>query len=224
VVNPKHPTFPPTTAENTTPEYATMDTNEGQIVLELDANKAPCAVNSFVSLAKQGFYDNTTCHRLLDETEQNLVYAVLQCGDPTGSGRGGPGYKFADENLDGAVYSQGVVAMANTGPNTNGSQFFMMFKKSDFDPAYTPFAHILAGMDVLQKVAAGGTEANPATQQNDAPKTKMTITKVTISNTPPAGVSTAEPTSYPTPKPTPTPKETGKEKTGTPTPSSTSTP
>jgi peptidyl-prolyl cis-trans isomerase B (cyclophilin B) len=226
-VNPKHPTFPPSVAENTAPAYATLDTSEGQIVWELDAAKAPCSVNSFVSLANQHFYDNTICHRLLNDSEQNLTYATLQCGDPTGTGKGGPGYKFADENLDGAIYTQGLVAMANAGPNTNGSQFFMMFKKSDFDPSYTPFAHILTGMDVLEKIAAGGAAQNPVTQQNDKPNITLTIKTVTISNTPPKGVSTAEPTSYPTPSPTPTKAAKGSKSstaTPTPTPTPTSTP
>jgi peptidyl-prolyl cis-trans isomerase B (cyclophilin B) len=177
--------LPPSTAENTRPWYVTMVTNHGTIKLELDAAAAPCTVNSFVSLAKQGYYDDTPCHRLLDATEQNMTYAVLQCGDPSGTGTGGPGYSFADENLAGAKYLKGVVAMANAGPNTNGSQFFMMFKDSDFAPNYTPFGHILYGVDVIAEIAKGGTELNPATNANDVPKTKTTIVKVTVSTTKP---------------------------------------
>ncbi|HEX3829568.1 MAG TPA: peptidylprolyl isomerase [Sporichthyaceae bacterium] len=222
-IDPKHPTFPPTTAENTTPAYATLDTTEGQIVMELDAKLAPCSVNSFVSLAKQGFYDNTPCHRLVDESQAGATYGILQCGDPTGTGRGNPGYKFADEALDGAKYPRGEVAMANSGPNTNGSQFFMMFKDSDFEASYSPFGHILAGMDVLEKVAAGGTTTNPLSQQNDAPKTKITITKVTISPTRPPGVPTALPSSTPTPT-TKTKAASTPSNTPTPTPTPTSTP
>jgi peptidyl-prolyl cis-trans isomerase B (cyclophilin B) len=103
--------------------YATLQTNRGTIVVQLDAESAPCAVNSFASLTDQGHHDDTPCHRLLDVSDQNLTYATLQCGDPTGTGRGEPGYKFADENLTHAVYETGVVAMANSGPDTNGSQF-----------------------------------------------------------------------------------------------------
>ncbi len=220
-VDPKHPTFPPTTAENTTPQYATLDTSEGQIVWELDAAKAPCAVNSFISLAKQGYYDNTPCHRLVDETQAGANYGILQCGDPTGSGKGNPGYKFADESLDGAKYPRGEVAMANSGVNTNGSQFFMMFKDSDFEASYTPFGHILAGIDVLEKVAAGGTTSNPLSGQDDAPKTKISITKVTISPTRPPGVPTALPSATPTPT---TKSKTGSTPSSTPTPTPTSTP
>jgi peptidyl-prolyl cis-trans isomerase B (cyclophilin B) len=184
---------PPELAENTTAQYVTMTTDHGTIQLELDAKSAPCTVNSFVFLAQHGYYDNTTCHRLLDTSADSLTYAVLQCGDPTGTGQGGPGYKFADEALTGARYAKGVIAMANAGPNTNGSQFFMMFKDSSFDPNYTPFGHILSGVDVIEKIAKGGTQLNPQTQQNDVPKTKTTIIKVTISSTPPK-VSTAKPT------------------------------
>jgi peptidyl-prolyl cis-trans isomerase B (cyclophilin B) len=110
--------------------------------------------------------------------------------------------------------------MANSGANTNGSQFFMMFKDSDFEASYTPFGHILAGMDVLEKVAAGGTTTNPLTQQNDSPKTKITITKVTISSTRPAGVPTALPSATPTPT---TKSKAGKTPSSTPTPTPTPT-
>jgi peptidyl-prolyl cis-trans isomerase B (cyclophilin B) len=194
---------PPELTENTTPQYVTMTTDHGTIELELDAKSAPCTVNSFVFLAQHGYFDKTTCHRLLDTAADSLTYAVLQCGDPTGTGQGGPGYKFADEALSGARYAKGVIAMANAGPNTNGSQFFMMFKDSSFDPNYTPFGHILSGVDVIEKIAKGGTELNPQTQQNDVPKTKTTITKVTISSTPPKG-TTAKPTPSSSAKPTST--------------------
>jgi peptidyl-prolyl cis-trans isomerase B (cyclophilin B) len=177
--------LPPAAAENTHPWYVTMVTNHGTIKLELDAAGAPCTVNSFVSLIKQGYYDNTPCHRLLDVTVGTKSDAVLQCGDPSGTGSGGPGYSFADENLTGAKYLKGVLAMANAGANTNGSQFFMMFKDSAFPPNYTPFGHILSGVQVLTEIAKGGTEVNPVTQENSVPKTKTTIVKVTVSSTKP---------------------------------------
>jgi peptidyl-prolyl cis-trans isomerase B (cyclophilin B) len=179
----KTPSLPAARVGNTGPVYATITTDHGSIVMKLDAKSAPCTVNSFVSLARQGFYDNTFCHRLLDQAEQGLTYGVLQCGDPTGAGGGGPGYTFPDENLARATYGKGMVAMANSGPNTNGSQFFMMFKNSSFDPSYTPFAKILSGLDVLNRIAKDGSTLNPATGQNDAPKTRLTITKVSISDT-----------------------------------------
>jgi peptidyl-prolyl cis-trans isomerase B (cyclophilin B) len=172
---------PPANAETGKPWYATMVTNHGTIVLALDASAAPCTVNSFVSLASQGYYDNTPCHRLIDLSAHNSTFGALQCGDPTGTGRGGPGYTFADENLAGARYAKGVIAMANRGPNTNGSQFFMMFKNSDFAPNYTPFGHIRSGMDVLEKIAAGGTDTTPLTPSSEVPRTKVTIEKITVS-------------------------------------------
>jgi peptidyl-prolyl cis-trans isomerase B (cyclophilin B) len=203
---------PPELAENTAPQYATMTTNHGTIALELDAKTAPCTVNSFVFLAQKGYFDNTSCHRLLDSSAEALTYAVLQCGDPTGTGRGGPGFKFADEALTGARYAKGVIAMANAGPNTNGSQFFMMFKDSSFDPSYTPFGKILSGVDVIEKIAKGGTELNPETQQNDTPKTKTTITKVTISSTRPTGTTDEGASAKPTPSSTAKPTTTSSAK------------
>jgi peptidyl-prolyl cis-trans isomerase B (cyclophilin B) len=174
-----HP--PPAKAAAGKPAFATIVTNQGTIVLELDAAAAPCTVNSFASLAKQGYYDNSPCHRLIDLSARNSTFGALQCGDPTGTGRGGPGYTFADENLAGARYAKGVVAMANRGPNTNGSQFFMMFKNSDFAPDYTPFGHIRSGAEVLEKIAAGGTNATPLTPESEVPKNKVTVEKVTVS-------------------------------------------
>ena len=114
-----------------TPDYkatyqTTIVTNRGTIVIDLANSKATCTVNSFVSLAKQSFFSNTKCHRLTTSG----IY-VLQCGDPTGTGEGGPGYAFGNENLTGAKYNAGTVAMANTGAaNSNGSQFFLVYKNS----------------------------------------------------------------------------------------------
>ncbi len=184
----------------------TMTMNKKPVVLELDRAAAPCTVNSFVHLATNEYYDKTPCHRLLDDAQAGLTYAVLQCGDPTGTGSGGPGYKFADENLSGAKYSKGVIAMANSGPNTNGSQFFMMFKDSDFSPDYIPFGKVLSGLDVLTDIAKGGKTTNSTTGAEDVPKTKTTIEKVTVE-----GVkSTARPTAKATDKPSETPSSTAK--------------
>jgi peptidyl-prolyl cis-trans isomerase B (cyclophilin B) len=140
-------------APNTGTYTATMVTNRGSIVLKLDAAKAPCTVNSFVYLASKKYFDATPCHRL---TTAGIF--VLQCGDPTGTGGGGPGYEFADENLAGAVYPAGTVAMANAGPGTNGSQFFLVYKNTTLAPNYTPFGTITSGLDVLAKVAAAGDD------------------------------------------------------------------
>ena len=104
-------------------------------------------------MASRGYYNLTHCHRL---TVQGIY--VLQCGDPTGTGSGGPGYEFNDENLAGATYPAGTVAMANAGPNTNGSQFFFTWKDTALPPDYTPFGTVIGGMNVLQKIAAAGDD------------------------------------------------------------------
>jgi len=147
------PLPPAEDVEDEQPFMATLTTSQGPIVLELDSAAAPCTVNSFVSLAQAGFFADTPCHRLLTGESTR----ILQCGDPTGTGTGGPGYEFADENLEGATYSRGTLAMANAGPGTNGSQFFLVFGDSTFPAAYTPFGTITTGLDVLDKVGAGGT-------------------------------------------------------------------
>jgi peptidyl-prolyl cis-trans isomerase B (cyclophilin B) len=138
---------------------ATLTTSQGPIVLELDSAAAPCTVNSFVSLAQAEFFADTPCHRLLTGESTR----ILQCGDPTGTGTGGPGYEFADENLEGAAYPRGTLAMANSGPGTNGSQFFLVFGDSTFPPNFTPFGTITAGLDVLETVGAGGTTGSAPT-------------------------------------------------------------
>lgn len=177
---------PPALADATGTYYATLTINKSPVVMELDAAAAPCTVNSFVHLAKAGYYDGTICHRELnndaDEKLGTLQAHVIQCGDPTGTGSGGPGYTFPDENLDGATYEKGVVAMANGGADTNGSQFFMMFDESGFPPNYIPFAKIISGIDVLTEIAKAGTKG----ANNDEPKTKISVSKVEISTTRPA--------------------------------------
>ncbi|HUR73053.1 MAG TPA: peptidylprolyl isomerase [Sporichthya sp.] len=194
---------PPSLANATGMYEATILINNKPVVMEMDAAKAPCAVNNFVYLAKAKYFDNTQCHRELNSTG---TY-VLQCGDPDATGRGGPGYTFPDENLEGATYEAGVVAMANAGANTNGSQFFMMFKDSEFQPDYVPFGKIISGLDVLTEIAKAGTKVGE-TGANDVPKNKVTINKVTITKEP--KVSTPAPTAKPTGKATSTPSATSK--------------
>jgi peptidyl-prolyl cis-trans isomerase B (cyclophilin B) len=128
-------------------------TSQGDITVKALTAAAPCTTNSFRFLIDHGYYNGTHCHRL---TTQRLW--VLQCGDPTGTGSGGPGYSFNDENLAGATYPAGTVAMANAGPNTNGSQFFFTWKDTKLRPDYTPFGVVTSGMDVLQKIAAAGED------------------------------------------------------------------
>jgi peptidyl-prolyl cis-trans isomerase B (cyclophilin B) len=153
---------------------ATVQTNRGTIVLDLANHQATCTVNSFIYLAGKNYFNNTPCHRLTTSG----IY-VLQCGDPTGTGRGGPGYKFADENLTGAKYTEGTVAMANAGPGTNGSQFFLVYGNSTLPPSYTPFGKIVKGLGIIQNVAKAGTD-NSNGNGDGHPKEKVTIKSVTI--------------------------------------------
>jgi peptidyl-prolyl cis-trans isomerase B (cyclophilin B) len=128
-------------------------TTQGVITVRMLTTAAPCTTYSFRFLASRGYFNWTHCHRL---TTQGIY--VLQCGDPTGTGAGGPGYEFNDENLTGATYPAGTVAMANAGPNTNGSQFFFTWKDTSLAPAYTPFGTVIGGLRVLQKIAAAGDD------------------------------------------------------------------
>ena len=148
---------PPSTADVATSGSTTsvLKTSVGDIRITMDRAKAPCAVHSFASLAQQGYFDQTSCHRL---TTQGIF--VLQCGDPTGTGSGGPGYSFADETTGQESYTKGVVAMANSGPDSNGSQFFLVYDDSTgLDPKYTVFGSMdAASVAVVAKVAAGGTD------------------------------------------------------------------
>jgi peptidyl-prolyl cis-trans isomerase B (cyclophilin B) len=127
----------------------TIATDKGAIVMELDPRLAPNTVNNFVGLARQGFYDNVTFHRVVPGF-------VIQGGDPEGSGRGGPGYRFDDEPVQGE-YTLGAVAMANAGPNTNGSQFFICIDDCTrkLDKAYNLFGYVTSGGDVTQNIRQG---------------------------------------------------------------------
>ena len=127
----------------------TVTTDRGTIVMNLDPQLAPNTVNNFVGLARQGYYDGLTFHRVVPEF-------VVQGGCPEGSGRGGPGYKFADEPVKGD-YTLGAVAMANSGPDTNGSQFFICIDdcRRKLDKAYNLFGYVIDGIDVAQKIQQG---------------------------------------------------------------------
>jgi cyclophilin family peptidyl-prolyl cis-trans isomerase len=131
-----------------------MSTDQGDLTLTLDRAKAPCAAASFTYLAAQKFYDGSPCHRLVNQES----FGVLQCGDPTGTGSGGPSYKYAEEVTDETTYPRGTIAMAKTSaPNTTGSQFFLCFVDTQLPPEYTVVGTVdEAGIAVLEKVAAGG--------------------------------------------------------------------
>ena len=152
-----------------------ITTNLGPIVIEMDRARTPCTVASFQHLATRKFFDQSRCHRLVTEG-----IFVLQCGDPSGTGRGGPDYHFTDENLAGARYTRGVVAMANAGPGTNGSQFFIIFRDSPLDPNYTPFGTVTAGLDVVDRVAAGGHD-NSSEGGGGVPRIPISIQTLTVS-------------------------------------------
>ena len=127
---------------------ATFETEKGNIVVELFAENAPKTVNNFVFLAREGFYDNTTFHRVITDF-------MAQAGDPTGTGRGGPGYRFADEFHPSLQHEgPGVLSMANSGPNTNGSQFFITFTSTPWlNNRHAVFGKITQGLDVLKNIS-----------------------------------------------------------------------
>ncbi|RJL33981.1 peptidylprolyl isomerase [Bailinhaonella thermotolerans] len=163
-----------------------LETTLGLVEVELYTKKAPCTVNSFVSLAKQKFFDGSKCHRLTEAAVVGL--GILQCGDPLAKadgsktdGEGGPGYKFKDENLAGATYPVGTLAMATVEPDTNGSQFFIVHAETPLDPLFTPFGKIVKGMEIIQEVAEAGadTSVNSPTEATP-PKKPIGIKKVTI--------------------------------------------
>jgi peptidyl-prolyl cis-trans isomerase B (cyclophilin B) len=179
---------PSVTIDNNAKYTFTLDTTCGAIPIALEAAKAPHTVNSFKFLADKGFFDHTKCHRLTTAG----IY-VLQCGDPTGTGSGGPGYTIPDENLTAksiskGVYPAGTVAMANQydassgqGKNTGGSQFFLVYRDSRLSPNYTPFGTVSAsGMRVLRKIAAAGAQAPDPTTGNTAPNATVVINKATV--------------------------------------------
>jgi peptidyl-prolyl cis-trans isomerase B (cyclophilin B) len=186
------PSMPSTTPDYKATYTATINTNLGKIGINLLNSKATCTVNSFVHLAQTNFFNSTQCWRV---SNSDGLY-MLQCGDPTAKasdklscssttlGDGGPGYSFDDENLTGATYKAGTVAMANGGANTNGSQFFLVFKDSTsaLSPAYTPFGTITSGLDILQNVAKAGTSCTLSVG-GGVPKEKIVINSVTIKKT-----------------------------------------
>ena len=181
--------LPPSTPPVDNPTSLTISTSAGDIPVTLEAAQAPCAVNSLVSLAEQGYFDGTTCHRLSTQG-----YFVLQCGDPTGTGRGGPGYTFPDELVaddprlqpcgdEGGTayctYNAGIVAMANAGPDTNGSQFFLVYGNSKFPPSYTVLGNMGAtGLKVVNQIAAKGIGAEGLGPGDGTPKEPVSITSV----------------------------------------------
>jgi peptidyl-prolyl cis-trans isomerase B (cyclophilin B) len=163
----------------------------GVVTVRLDAEKAPCTVESMSFLADEGYFDGTTCHRMT----ASAGLKVLQCGDPEGTGGGGPGYTIPDElptdlpegpaGPDGSpsvIYQRGVVAMANAGPNTGGSQFFLVYGDSTLPPNYAVFGTVdEAGLTVLDQIAAGGITPGQNGPEDGAPATPVTIDSAKVS-------------------------------------------
>jgi peptidyl-prolyl cis-trans isomerase B (cyclophilin B) len=177
----------------------TIALTQGTVTAKLDPSKAKCTVESFTYLAGKKFFDDTKCHRMLNNS-------LLQCGDPSGTGSGGPSYRFPDENNPPAnvpsadpsadpsaaadpnvLYPAGTIAMANSGVDTNGSQFFLVFKDTKLPPNYTVFGTIVGGMDVLTKIGADGTKpgADGAASTDGEPKTEVKITSLTVTDVAP---------------------------------------
>ena len=146
---------------------ASIETSAGTMTAELFADEAPKTVNNFVFLARDGFYDGVIFHRVISGF-------MIQGGDPTGTGRGGPGYQFNDERVS-RPYKRGTLAMANAGPNTNGSQFFVMHSDYGLPPNYTIFGKLTSGEDVLDRIATAPTGSQ------DRPTQPVSIQSVTIS-------------------------------------------
>ena len=149
---------------------ATLDTSCGPIELDLQAERSPMAVNNFVFLARAGYYADCPVHRVVPGF-------VVQAGDPTGTGRGGPGYRFADELEGRGQYREGTLAMANAGPNTNGSQFFICLASVSLPHSYTIFGEVTAGMDAVHAFAT-------LPRRGEQPKGDATIRSVTINTEP----------------------------------------
>jgi cyclophilin family peptidyl-prolyl cis-trans isomerase len=172
--------LPPSTPNYKATYTATINTNRGAIVIDLLNSKATCTVNSFVHLAEAAFFNKSPCFRLSTADPY-----MLQCGDPTGKGSGGPGYEFGNENLSGATYTAGTVAMANVSgeADSNGSQFFLVYKDSPLSPDYTPFGKIVSGLNILQTVAKAGYGPPLSSGGGGAPKESVEIESVTIKQT-----------------------------------------
>jgi len=158
------PTTAPPAATPGKTSVVTLETAKGNIAITVDPALGPRAAGNFVALASCGFYNGIVFHRVVPGF-------VIQGGDPTGTGRGGPGYQFADDPVT-VPYTRGIVAMANSGANTNGSQFFIVLKDTDLPPSYSVFGHVTAGMEAVDAIAAAG---------QPTPGSEVVMTKVTVS-------------------------------------------
>lgn len=164
----KYDSQPDLTVDLSKKYEATIKTNHGDVIIDLLVERSPQTVNNFVFLAKDGFYDGVIFHRVIEGF-------MIQGGDPTGTGMGGPGYKFRDEIEGEGSYERGTVAMANSGPNTNGSQFFIMHKDGGLPHSYTIFGKATDGLDVVDAIATTETD------RSDRPHEEVKISTIEIS-------------------------------------------
>jgi cyclophilin family peptidyl-prolyl cis-trans isomerase len=162
--------LPPMEIDSKKTYKATMTTSAGVITLKLNADKTPITVNNFVHLARTKFYDKTIFHRVIKGF-------MIQGGDPTGTGSGGPGYTFPDEKFDGD-YTRGTLAMANAGPNTNGSQFFIMHANGALPKNYVIFGSVISGIETVDAIASAPMKSGG---EGSSPVTPVSITSITIS-------------------------------------------
>ncbi|MCM3884920.1 peptidylprolyl isomerase [Frankia sp. R82] len=180
----RNATLPKAAAKvDASPATMVINTSAGTMTATLDADKAPCTVHALLTLADTKYFDDTTCHRETAGTEAGIF--VLQCGDPTGTGSGSPGYGYANENTAGVTYDRGVLAMAHSSqPNSNGSQFFINYASPTKQGAaalaggYTVFGKITQGLDVLDKLTKPGVEGGGS---DGAPASKAKILSITVS-------------------------------------------
>ena len=166
----QYPSRPAMQIDRAKKYVATIETSQGTMKADLFANDAPETVNNFVFLARDGYYNNVVFHRVIQDF-------MIQTGDPTGTGTGGPGYRFNDEPVS-RSYERGTLAMANAGPNTNGSQFFIVHKDYPLPKSYTIFGKVSDGLDTLDKIAT--TPTGPGTGGPNTPRQPITINSVTI--------------------------------------------
>ncbi len=152
---------------------ATLKTSEGDIVIQLNSQKTPITANNFVYLSENNFYDNTIFHRVIDGF-------MIQGGDPEGTGMGGPGYRFDDEPIE-EEYLRGTVAMANSGPNTNGSQFFIMHKDYPLPKNYVIFGKVIEGIDVVDKIAQAEVKVSQSGEKS-SPVNPVSISEVIVTS------------------------------------------
>lgn len=174
IKNKKYDSQPAMTIDKNKNYSTTLQTSKGDIVIELFAKETPITVNNFVFLAREGFYDGTLFHRVVKGF-------MIQGGDPQGNGSGGPGYKFDDEKIT-RDYKRGILAMANSGPNTNGSQFFIMHQDYDLPKNYVIFGQVVKGLEAVDAIADVETVDN-GYKEKSAPTQKVTINKISISET-----------------------------------------